>query len=384
MKMLFITSRLPYPPDRGDKVRTFFLLKELSIKYEIVLLSYIESEDDRKYIQTLQSYCREIILIHHSKLRHILQCAKGLINKLPFQVNYYDFLSTKKLISKIIAEKKIDHIYTHLIRMANMTKDFKCYKILDYTDAISMEYERSLPHRKSLPAKIFFSWEAKRSKRFEKTIIKTFEEAWFISDEDITYLDFRENKKVKKVPNPVVIGDYKKDYSLHNRIIFVGNMSVPHNIFAVQFITNHIMPKLLAKKQLNFCIIGASPTKEVQNLENKNNTKVLGFVPDLVRELKNSDIFVAPMFFSAGVQNKVLEAMAVGLPVITTKNVALSLNAEHNKEIKIADSADEFVEGILEFINNSHLRTTIGNCGYKLIKDQFSINIIRKIIGIPK
>ncbi len=350
--------------------------------HNVSLFSFIETEDERKYQHELQNYCEEVILIYKPKIKHLIQFAKGFFNGLPFQVNYYNFPSTKIIISKIVRDRKIDLIYAHLIRMALSVKEINCWKILDYTDAISMEYVRSLPHRKSLLSKIFFSWEAKRTKRFEKLIISDFEEAWFISQEDIDYLKFGENPKIKLVPNPVNIGEIKQDYSLQNRIIFVGNMSVPHNIFAVQYIAKQIMPKLLTFHQVEFRIIGAHPAKEVLQLDKKNNTKVIGFAEDLNYELKKSDIFVAPMFFSAGVQNKVLEAMAVGLPVITTKNVARSIMAENNKEIKIANTSEEYVSSIKELLKETNKRITIGTSGYKHIKLHFSMHTVRKIIGV--
>ncbi|MBL7107872.1 MAG: Gfo/Idh/MocA family oxidoreductase [Candidatus Cloacimonetes bacterium] len=195
MNLLFLTSRLPFPPNRGDKVRTFMFLKELSRVHKITLVSLIESPQEIKYKKELLKFCNEVVLIHKSKFEHLSRFVLGFFNSMPFQVNYYKFPKISKTIKQLVKFHKIELIYTHLIRMAPAVQDIRCHKILDYTDAISMEYQRSLPHRKNIIKKIFYSLEAKRVRRYEQKIISKFEEAWFISDEDINYLKLQEKTK---------------------------------------------------------------------------------------------------------------------------------------------------------------------------------------------
>lgn len=384
MNLLFLTSRIPFPPNRGDKVRTFFFLKELCRIHNVTLISLVEIEDEKEYKTELDKYCNEVILIHKSKLQHLVRFACGLINRIPFQVNYYNFPSLREEVKTIVKKNKIDLVYTHLIRMAPIVQDLKIRKILDYTDAISMEYKRSLPHRKSVLAKLFYAWEAKRTRRYEQIIINRFDEGWFISDEDILNLNLQSNKKIKLVPNPVNMGILKNEYTLKKRLLFVGNMSVAHNISAVQFITNKLMPEIIKKYQIEFHIIGAHPNEEVMALDGLHNTKIIGFVDDLYAELIKSDIFLAPMFFSAGVQNKVLEAMAVGLPVITTDNVVRSIMATNGVNVVCCDTEREFVNSSLDLLKNMEKRKKIGEAGYDLMKSTFSLEHIRNILEETK
>lgn len=378
MNLLFLTSRIPFPPNRGDKVRTFFFLKELSRIHDVTLVSLVENEDEMEYKTELEKYCNEVILIHKSKLQHLIRFASGFINRLPFQVNYYNFPSLREEVKTIVKKNKIDLVYTHLIRMAPIVQDLRIRKILDYTDAISMEYKRSIPYRKSILAKVFFNWEAKRTRRYEQIIINKFDEGWFISDEDILNLKLQSNNKIKLVPNPVNMGILKNEYTLKKRIVFVGNMSVAHNVSAVQFITNKLMPEILKKLQIEFHVIGAHPNEEVRALEGRNGTKIIGFVDDLYSELSKSDIFVAPMFFSAGVQNKVLEAMAVGLPVITTDNVVSSIMGTNGLNVISCEAEKGFVNSCLDLLINEGKREKIGKAGYELMKSTFSLEHIRE------
>ncbi|MCK4358648.1 MAG: glycosyltransferase [Candidatus Cloacimonetes bacterium] len=380
MKILFLTSRFPFPPNRGDKVRTYQFLKLMSEFHDIHLFSFIESEEELKFKKQLYDYCSDIVLIKKSKPQHIQRFVMGLLNRLPFQVAYYFFPHIKKKISNYVKVNKIDIIYAHLIRMAPYVQEINVKKILDYTDAISMEYKRSLPFRKKLFEKIFFNIEAKRTRKYEKKIIKYFDEGWFISPEDIMDLGFEKDPKIKILPNSVETSKMKQDYSQKGIITFVGNMSVEHNISAVDFVTNEIMPTLLNDEDVKFNIIGANLSKRVLKMEGINNTNVVGFVDDLYTELVNSDIFIAPIFFSSGIQNKVLEAMAAGLPVITTKNVALSIQATQDTNLIIAATKDEFVKKIKLLYKDKSLREKIGRNGRALIEKKYSKNSIRKIL----
>jgi len=382
MNILFLTSRPPFPPNRGDKVRTNFILKIFSQNHKIYLFSFIEGKKEKRYEEFLKPYCEKIYLIKLNRLISFIKLFRGFINRLPFQVNYYYSKKSFKKIEEIVKKNNIDCVYTHLIRMAPYSKKMKCYKILDYTDAISMEYKRSLPFRKNPIKKFCFNIEASRTHKYEKKIVDYFDESWFISKEDIDFLDFTKIMKVKIITNPVKISKKKSDYIKKNVITFVGNLSVPHNIYAVEFIFHKIMPKLIAKdNNIQFHVVGADPVKIIQDMNGKRNTKVFGFVEDLYRKLINSDIFVAPMFFSAGVQNKVLEAMAVGLPVITSKNVINSLNLVDGEEIICAEDEYSYIASINELMSDSELREKIGKSGREFIKKNYYVELIEKNIN---
>jgi len=381
MNILFLTSRLPYPPNRGDKVRTFFFLKELAKQHNITLVSLIEDGSEERYKGELYKYCKNIYLFKHKKVLGYLNLIKAIFSRKPFQVQYYRNRHLKDSIAYLIEKENIQIVYTHLIRMAPYVCELPIKKILDYTDAISMEYRRSLPHRKNLIKKLFFRIESGRTEKYEKQVIEHFDEGWFISKEDIGHLRLEENGNIYQVPNPVEINRIKTDFSLSNKLIFVGNLSVQHNIDAVLYMKEHIMPELLKRTQeVEFEVTGADAVAEITALASEKNINVNGFVEDLYQELIDSDIFVAPMFFSAGIQNKVLEAMAVGLPVITTSNVARSINAEHQKNILIADDSAGYLDCIMQLLGSEELRAKIGSAGLELVRKSYSCDLIGKIL----
>jgi glycosyltransferase involved in cell wall biosynthesis len=378
MKILFLTSRIPFPPNRGDKVRTFAFLKILAKFHEIHLLSFTEINDKEEWTQELKKYCSQIYLVKHSRKKALWNLLKSIFSNNPFQINYYQSTEMKQKVINLTTIYQYDCIYTHLIRMAEFSKNLPCYKILDYTDAISLEYKRSLAFRKNIISKLFFHIESNRTLIYERNICSFFHTVWFISKEDIDYLKLH-HSKIFKVSNPVKMNLQKTNYQLTNTIVFVGNLSVPHNIVTAEFITYKIMPTVLnTQKNILFEIIGADESPEITKLHGKNHTKVLGFVENLELELLNCDLFIAPMFFSAGVQNKILEAMSVGLPVITTPNVAKPIGAIHMKHIIIADSEDDFLHWINQMISDSSLREKIGKKAREHILLNFSESAVEK------
>ena len=373
MNILFLTSRIPYPPNRGDKLRTNFLLRDLSKKHKIFLFSFVNSDEEKKYYDNLEPYCVQIFLAKQNRIYSFLKLLLGLFNKFPFQVIYYNSRRYLKKIRQIVVENKIDCVYTHLIRMAPFAQNLTCYKILDYTDSISKEYSRSIPFRKNFISKMFFRIEAKRTEKYEKDIINYFNEGWFICQEDIETLGFSRESKIKVIANPISLDYEKRNYERNNIITFVGNLSVPHNISAVEYIYQRIMPELIKiNENIQFHIVGANPIKLIKEMNGKNNTQVLGFVENLYDKLIESDLFVAPIFFSAGIQNKVLEAMSVGLPVITTQNISNSLNTQYGNEIIVANDEKEFIKYILNMLDNCGLRERIGRNGRKFVRDNFN------------
>ncbi|MCF7918817.1 MAG: glycosyltransferase [Candidatus Cloacimonetes bacterium] len=348
-------------------------LKIFSEEHKVYLLTLYENDEELKLQESIGKYCEDIWFEKQSKVKSLIRFLLNIPGKSPFQVAYYKKAGLKEKIRQIIEEHHIDCVYFHLIRMASYLNQNKTYNILDYTDCISREYERSLSFL-PLFRKFFYRVEAKRLRKLETTIWQKFDDNWFITADDINSLGMENNPHFSVVPNPVNITETEKNYQLQNKLVFVGNMSVPHNIQAVEFAVNEVMPTI--SDEVKFYILGANPEK-VMRLHARHRSFVLGFVPDLYKELSSCDIFLAPMFYSAGIQNKVLEAMACGLPIVTTPAVAASISAEPGKHLLIADDKRSFLDQINRLLADETLRKEIGSKGKELIKNRYDQTHIR-------
>jgi glycosyltransferase involved in cell wall biosynthesis len=349
---------------------------------DLHLVSLVDEKQDAEAMAALQAEIPHCYFIPHSKVNALKNMARNVFSRAPFQVAYYANKKLFSLIKKLRDEHQFDLVYAHLIRMvpyATMLRESKL--ILDYTDCISLEYTRSLGHLSGI-RKLFFRVESARTARYEMRVANLFSENWVISPVDLQKLGLKEHHRSTVMPNQVFIPRTEAIPGLKKRLIFTGNMSVPHNIVAALNVSRKIMPALLRDyPDLQFVIAGAAPTAEVKALEGLNNTRVLGFVEDLYAEIRNSDIFIAPLYFSAGIQNKALEAMACGIPVITTANVAQSLDAHDEVELMIAEDNHEFVQKAKYLLENPEARLQIGKSGRALVQKKYSSEAITKLIA---
>jgi glycosyltransferase involved in cell wall biosynthesis len=381
MKILFLTSRFPYPPNRGDVLRTFKFLKEMSIKHEVHLVSLINNVQENDNIKYLNKYCKSVTTIKISKLKSIFNVLLSLINGESAQVAYYKSKYAKKIIHKIVQDNKFDAVYTHLIRMAQYSKDIQSKLIIDYTDAISEEYKLSIPFRKNLINKLFFILESKKTRKYEVKIAKNFNQCWFITNQDIEALGFKSDTRFKEVPNSTYIPSTERSYDQKRKLVFLGNLSVPHNISAVEVVCEKIMPTLLKKyPNLEFHVAGAGAGKAINQYNNRNNTKIVGFVDSLEDFMYSADAMLSPLFYSAGVQNKILEAMAYATPVICTSKVANAINASNGSNILYSDNIDELIAYTESLLESNNMREKIGLAAKKHIINNYSERRLSNII----
>ncbi|MEO8088494.1 MAG: hypothetical protein ABI763_16865 [Bacteroidota bacterium] len=246
MKILFLTSRFPYPLEKGDKLRAFYQIVELSKKHQVILAAVSDELVLPEHIEKLKPYCRRILIHNISKAKQIQNLARALVNGKPFQVEYFFSKEFKKKIQKIITEDKPDAVFCQLVRMAEYVRDEKqISKTLDYQDAFSKGYERQA-QRENIFKKIPVMMEWKRMLKYEGQIFNDFNNKIIISEQDRDLISHPDRSKIEVIPNGVDFNYYspqqkEKKYDL----IFSGNMNYPPNIESAHYIVEKIMPLLL-------------------------------------------------------------------------------------------------------------------------------------------
>ena len=382
MNILFLTSRLPFPPIGGDKLRVFKFLEFLSNEHSITLFLFIDNKFQVSEIKVYRKYFSRIEIIYLPSYISYLNCIIGLFGKLPLQVYYYRSEKMRRLIEKEI--ENFDLIFVHLIRMAEYVREFKKVpKILDLTDAISLNYKRSIKYQKGLKY-LISRLEKERVLKYETEIIKDFNRNFLVSEIDKKYLNsYAETEGIEIIPNGVDIEYFSycdNSYDI-NCIVFVGNLRTYPNNDAVIYFCDAIFPLILKKRSdVKFYIVGANPTKRIFSLSRNKNVVVTGEVNDVRPYLRRAAVSVCPMRTGSGIQNKILESMASGTPVVTSTIGLEGIDAVPDEGILIADDDSQFAEKILTLLENKDLRRKISIGGRKLVEQKYSDEVVMKML----
>lgn len=378
-KLVIITSRFPYPLEKGDKLRIYHQIRELSYSYEIHLLSISDKPVPSEFENELLKYCASTHIFRISLVSRTLGMLRSLLFSLPIQVGYFYNPFHKQRIIRTIAALQPDVIYCQLIRVTEYVKEYHdCPKILDYMDAFSKGMERRR-HLGKWYAKFFFELESRRLRSYEQRVFDYFEEKLIISEQDKNFIAHPNRSKIVAVPNGIDRSFFehapiKPTYDL----VFVGNLSYAPNIEAVLYLKDFILPLL---EDCSLLVSGAQPSKSLQiACEEDPNITLQGWVNDIRESYKSGAVFVAPMMIGTGMQNKLLEAMALGIPCITTSLANNAIGAVHGETILVAETAEQFKDAINLLRSDSALYSRISQEAKLFVQDHFQWNQSTRII----
>ena len=372
MKLFFLLPRVPYPTEKGDKLRAFNQLKQLSRKHEVILCALNDSvlhEDAKK---VLSMYAKHVYIIDISKPSIFLHLVQTLFSDKPLQVGYFFNKRINGIIRSLIDKHKPDHIFCQLIRVAEYVKGIPIPKTLDYQDVFSKNVERRLATA-PFYMKPFLRMEYRRLLRYENEVFGMLDNKIIISTPDRDLIPHPDREKIVVVRNGVDTTFFlpmnrEKQYDL----VFTGNMGYPPNINAAEFLVHKILPLVQMRKPgIRILIAGASPSLRVSVLKSEQ-VEVSGWVPDMRECYAMAKIFIAPMQIGTGLQNKLLEAMAMQIPCITSPLANQALQAKENEEILIADTPEAYAHHILFLLDNPAKATQIAKAGYEYILRNFS------------
>lgn len=384
MKILFLANRIPYPPYRGDKLKIFNLAKRLSRKHELHLVTFTQTEEDKQYKQELEKYFKTVRLIHLPKWKSAASCLTGLWNNTPFQVLYFHSAAMQALVDEVVSKEQFDAIHVQHLRMSPYLAGHKNLpRILDLPDAFSLYWERRKTIKRGLLTRIFENNEQKRVLKYEQ-VLKQYNRSLVCSQEDLDYL--KETQHVNNIyllPNGVDLDTFRArnhDYSHNNTILFTGNMDYAPNVDAVGYFTEEILPLIKQKlPEVQFVIAGQRPIKKVTDLAN-DYIKVTGFVKDLAEMYDSASVVVAPLRFGAGTQNKVLEAMAMGVPVVCSNIGFKGLGIDSGQGAIMQTDAQAFANSAIELLQSEARRREVGQRGMQVIKARFDWDAIAALL----
>jgi sugar transferase (PEP-CTERM/EpsH1 system associated) len=389
MRILFVANRMPYPPYRGDKLKIFNLMGELINKHEIHLLTIAENQQDLDSIQPLlqplgngSKIITRIDYIYRPIWISAFYTLMGAFSRKPFQIAFFQSNKFRKKLKNLLDTQQYDAIHVQHIRMAQYFEGIdKTNVILDLPDAFSMYWQRRKDKSRHILQKFFATVEFKRLYQFEQKMIPQFAKTLVCSTVDQSFLMESTGVRVDLLENGVDVNQFYPRPEIefvHGRILFTGNMSYAPNIDALHYFIEEIWPLILQNfPDATFVIAGQKPGKWIQTLASDKIT-VTGFVKDLAKEYASAHVVISPLRIGAGTQNKVLEALSMNIPVVTTHVGYEGLELPINAGALLSMNASEFANNTLRLLNDVPFRNETGKTGGELIRAKFSWEAIAK------
>jgi sugar transferase (PEP-CTERM/EpsH1 system associated) len=372
MKLLVILPRFPYPIEKGDKLRAYHQLRILSKYHQIHLIALSHTKVSADDFEKIKPCCSSIEVVRLSWPGVAWNLVKAYFTGLPFQVGYYFSAKAYKTVEKAIRKFEPEHIYCQLLRTAEYGTGHRIINTLDYQDVFSKGIERRIPGVKGLK-KWLFSLEHKRLLKYENLVFDRFTNKTIISVPDRECIPHPGREEILIVPNGVDHAFFRpvKMEKTHE-LVFTGNMGYPPNINCAEYIVKEILPLVHEKiPGVRVVIAGASPHAKVRALASEFVT-VTGWVEDIRPSYAGAKVFLAPMQLGTGLQNKLLEAMSMKLPCITSSLCNTALKAAPGTEILIGDDAGKVAMHVINLLQDQELNDKIAAAGYDFVHRNFS------------
>jgi sugar transferase (PEP-CTERM/EpsH1 system associated) len=359
-KLLFLTHRFPFPPDKGDKIRALNILEHMAQRFEVFLGCLEGDAEASANLEWATGRGYQVFCGRLGKLQRLPRTAWSMLNGAPLSTGYFYHAGLANWVSKVLAEQRPALVYAYSSAMAQYVPAKAAAGtrfIMDFVDVDSVKW-RQYAASKHPSIAWLYALEAKRLLEHDRRIAMHADASLFVSDAELELfrsLAPETAGRLHAVSNGVDTVKFSPD-AVHTpppvqkpRIVFVGVMDYWPNVEAVQWFTKEVFPAVKSSvKDASFQIVGSKPSPAVRALADIPGVEVTGSVADVRPYLKAADVVVAPLRIARGIQNKVLEAMAMARPLVTTPDALEGISARHHEHVLVAASAPEFASAVTQ------------------------------------
>jgi len=381
MNILYVCHRIPYPPNKGEKIRALQQIKHLSRRHHLHLFCLADRREDIKEADNLKEFCQTVEVEYLNSFIGKLKSLPSLLFSSPMTLKYF---YSAKLMAKVNAAAAKIHFDIAIAYSSGMIPYIERLDMPKVYDMVDLDSQKWLQYSEETPFP--FSWiynqEGKNLFEYEKSSSRQAEVTLFVSKEEGRILKEKGNpKRVEAVASGVDLDFYDintppdQAISAMNRptMIFVGAMDYKPNIVAVRRFADQVLPKVSKEiKDPLFLIVGSSPAAKVQALDRNPNIIVTGRVDDTRPYLKAAQAAVIPLTIARGMQTKVLEAMAMSLPVVLTGGAATGIDGESGRDYIISDTDQEIADAVIMLLKNKDKAKMLGSRARDYIEKNFN------------
>lgn len=383
-EVLFLAHRMPFPPDRGDKIRSHHLLRAIAGMAPVHVACFGETDDDMAQERELAMFATSHCLVRRTRSVPIA-AIEALASGKPVSLTAFASHRIQRYVDKVLATRPISAIFVFSGQMAQyIPARFAGMVAMDFVDVDSAKFG-AYRAGASIPAKLMYWREERLLRRFEERIARRATSSILVTPEEaavfVSRLKDPSRANVIALPNGIDATHYDphgiapaQDMMTGGpQIVFTGQMDYPPNITAVTFFARSVMPLIrVALPHARFHIVGRAPASAVRSLHGRDGCNVTGAVVDVRPWLAGADLVVAPLEIARGVQNKVLEAMAMARPVLATTAAATGIPARDGVEIAVVDGAEGIAARALDLLRDPDTAMRMGVAARQMVVQRCS------------
>ncbi|OQW79244.1 MAG: sugar transferase [Proteobacteria bacterium ST_bin11] len=364
-KLLYLVHRIPYPPNKGDKIRSFHFLQALAAEYRIFLGTFIDDPDDKQHIDALKPFCADTCCIDLDPKFGKIKSLVGLLSGEALSLPYYRNRELQEWVDKTTNEEGIERVMIFSSPMAQYVEKYtNLHWVADFVDVDSDKWQQ-YALSKRWPASWIYRREAEKLLAYEQHIAARADATIFVSEQEADLFKIlapESAAKISFVNNGVDTDRFDPNLSCEKpfpaeqqTIVFTGAMDYWANVDAVTWFAEQVFPAIKSRlPDVRFYIVGSKPAKEVLQLAEKEAAiSVTGRVDDVRPYVAHADVVVAPLRIARGIQNKVLEAMAMAKPIVATSAAMEGIPGGADLQVAIADAPEDFACQVLRFLEQS-------------------------------
>jgi sugar transferase (PEP-CTERM/EpsH1 system associated) len=359
--LLFLAHRLPYPPTKGDKIRSYHLLRFLATRYRVHLGTFIDREEDRVHEAALDAFCESKLAVTLDPRAAKLRSVTGFLTGEALTLPYYRSPEMRRWVERVVAAHSIRKAVVYCGTMAQYVRDLNLHVVLDFVDVDSAKWTQ-YSERRTWPSSYVFRREGEKLLSFERSAAAASAASVFVSYAEAELFvrlapEFSGRVHVVEMgvdsdyfsPDPLRASPFRTDEAA---IVFTGAMDYWPNIDAATWFARDIMPAIIKQRpDARFYIVGMNPSQSVRALASIPGVAVTGTVPDVRPYTQHAAVVVAPLRVARGVQSKVLEAMAMARPVVVSSAAASGIAAEAGVEFERAGDAQQFSRIVVRLLS---------------------------------